>query len=99
MSENHAHALFVSQRAQVREAVKAAMPKLREAMESNGIGLGSTSVSDGVFTPDRSAATRIRAGHWRHAHGTQQRRRRFEHGERVSCGANASDDRAHRHIR
>jgi len=47
VADNHAHALFVSQHAQVREAVEAALPKLREAMEANGIGLGSTSVSDG----------------------------------------------------
>ncbi|MDR5755434.1 flagellar hook-length control protein FliK [Caballeronia sp. LZ035] len=47
VSENHAHALFVSQHAQVRDAVEAAMPKLREAMEANGISLGSASVSDG----------------------------------------------------
>jgi flagellar hook-length control protein FliK len=47
VSDNHAHALFVSQHPQVREAVEAALPKLREAMESNGIGLGSASVSDG----------------------------------------------------
>jgi flagellar hook-length control protein FliK len=44
---NHAHALFVSQHPQVRDAVEAALPKLREAMASGGIGLGSTSVSDG----------------------------------------------------
>jgi flagellar hook-length control protein FliK len=47
VADNHAHALFVSQHQQVREAVEAALPKLREAMESNGIGLGSASVSDG----------------------------------------------------
>jgi flagellar hook-length control protein FliK len=47
VADNHAHALFVSQHQQVREAVEAALPKLREAMEQNGIGLGSTSVSDG----------------------------------------------------
>jgi flagellar hook-length control protein FliK len=47
VADNHAHALFVSQHPQVREAVEAALPKLREAMESNGIGLGSASVSDG----------------------------------------------------
>ncbi|MDR5737190.1 flagellar hook-length control protein FliK [Caballeronia sp. LZ016] len=47
VADNHAHALFVSQHAQVREAVEAAMPKLREAMEANGISLGSASVSDG----------------------------------------------------
>jgi len=47
VADNHAHALFVSQHQQVREAVEAALPKLREAMEANGIGLGSTSVSDG----------------------------------------------------
>jgi flagellar hook-length control protein FliK len=47
VADNHAHALFVSQHQQVREAVEAALPKLREAMEANGIGLGSASVSDG----------------------------------------------------
>jgi flagellar hook-length control protein FliK len=47
VADNHAHALFVSQHQQVREAVEAALPKLREAMEQSGIGLGSTSVSDG----------------------------------------------------
>ncbi|SAL63098.1 flagellar hook-length control protein FliK [Caballeronia humi] len=47
VNDNHAHALFVSQHAQVREAVEAALPKLREAMEANGISLGSTSVNDG----------------------------------------------------
>jgi flagellar hook-length control protein FliK len=47
VADKQAHALFVSQHAQVREAVEAALPKLREAMEQNGIGLGSTSVSDG----------------------------------------------------
>jgi flagellar hook-length control protein FliK len=47
VADNHAHALFVSQHAQVREAVEAALPKLREAMEANGISLGSASVNDG----------------------------------------------------
>jgi flagellar hook-length control protein FliK len=47
VANNNAHALFVSQHPQVREAVEAALPKLREAMEQNGIGLGSASVSDG----------------------------------------------------
>jgi flagellar hook-length control protein FliK len=47
VADNHAHALFVSQHQQVREAVEAALPKLREAMEQGGIGLGSASVSDG----------------------------------------------------
>ncbi|WP_175905217.1 flagellar hook-length control protein FliK [Burkholderia seminalis] len=49
VADNHAHALFVSQHAQVREAVEAALPKLREAMEAGGLGLGSTTVSDGSF--------------------------------------------------
>jgi len=47
VADNHAHALFVSQHPQVREAVEAALPKLREAMEQSGIGLGSASVTDG----------------------------------------------------
>ncbi|MBR7990213.1 flagellar hook-length control protein FliK [Burkholderia cenocepacia] len=47
VADNHAHALFVSQHAQVRDAVEAALPKLREAMEAGGLGLGSATVSDG----------------------------------------------------
>lgn len=47
VADNHAHALFVSQHQQVREAVEAALPKLREALQSGGLGLGSASVSDG----------------------------------------------------
>jgi flagellar hook-length control protein FliK len=47
VSDNHAHALFVSEHAQVRDAVEAAMPKLREAMQASGISLGSTSISNG----------------------------------------------------
>jgi flagellar hook-length control protein FliK len=31
----------------VREAVEAALPKLRDALESGGLSLGSASVSDG----------------------------------------------------
>ncbi|VWC00475.1 flagellar hook-length control protein [Burkholderia stagnalis] len=49
VADNHAHALFVSQHAQVRDAVEAALPKLRDAMEAGGLGLGSASVSDGGF--------------------------------------------------
>jgi flagellar hook-length control protein FliK len=47
VTDNHAHALFVSDHAQVRAAVEAALPTLREALQASGIGLGSTSVSDG----------------------------------------------------
>ncbi|MCQ0039320.1 flagellar hook-length control protein FliK, partial [Burkholderia glumae] len=47
VADNHAHALFVSQHPQVREAVEAALPKLREAMEAGGLSLGSANVSDG----------------------------------------------------
>jgi flagellar hook-length control protein FliK len=47
VADNHAHALFVSQHQQVREAVEAALPKLRDALEAGGLGLGSASVSDG----------------------------------------------------
>ncbi|KVE26737.1 hypothetical protein WS67_14130 [Burkholderia singularis] len=62
VADNHAHALFVSQHAQVRDALEAALPKLREAMEANGLGLGSASVGDGGFafaqqhTPQRQPA-------------------------------------------
>lgn len=57
VAENHAHALFVSQHAQVRDAVEAALPKLREAMEAGGLGLGSASVSDGGFASAQQQQT------------------------------------------
>jgi len=47
VADSHAHALFVSQHQQVREAVEAALPKLRDALEAGGLSLGSASVSDG----------------------------------------------------
>ncbi|WP_175736243.1 flagellar hook-length control protein FliK [Burkholderia ambifaria] len=54
VADNHAHALFVSQHAQVRDAVEAALPKLREAMEAGGLGLGSATVSDGGFAQQQN---------------------------------------------
>ncbi|GAU00141.1 flagellar hook-length control protein [Burkholderia stabilis] len=54
VADNHAHALFVSQHAQVRDAVEAALPKLREAMEAGGLGLGSATVSDGGFASQQN---------------------------------------------
>ncbi|WP_143298308.1 flagellar hook-length control protein FliK, partial [Burkholderia pseudomallei] len=57
VADNHAHALFVSQHAQVRDAVEAALPKLREAMEAGGLGLGSASVSDGGFASAQQQQT------------------------------------------
>ncbi|WP_269506567.1 flagellar hook-length control protein FliK [Burkholderia sp. IMCC1007] len=62
VADNHAHALFVSQHAQVREAVEAALPKLREAMEAGGLGLGSASVSDGGFASQQQNAQQSFAG-------------------------------------
>ncbi|MDR0242500.1 MAG: flagellar hook-length control protein FliK [Burkholderia sp.] len=62
VADNHAHALFVSQHAQVREAVEAALPKLREAMEAGGLGLGSTTVSDGGFASQQQNPQQTFAG-------------------------------------
>ncbi|MDR8730221.1 flagellar hook-length control protein FliK [Burkholderia pseudomultivorans] len=62
VADNHAHALFVSQHAQVRDAVEAALPKLREAMEAGGLGLGSTTVSDGGFASQQQNAQQGYAG-------------------------------------
>ncbi|WP_423380020.1 flagellar hook-length control protein FliK [Burkholderia sp. LMG 32019] len=62
VADNHAHALFVSQHAQVREAVEAALPKLREAMEAGGLGLGSTTVSDGGFASQQQNPQQAFAG-------------------------------------
>ncbi|QTO43257.1 flagellar hook-length control protein FliK [Burkholderia latens] len=62
VADNHAHALFVSQHAQVRDAVEAALPKLREAMEAGGLGLGSATVSDGGFASQQQNAQQGFAG-------------------------------------
>ncbi|MDN7908414.1 flagellar hook-length control protein FliK [Burkholderia diffusa] len=62
VADNHAHALFVSQHAQVRDAVEAALPKLREAMEAGGLGLGSASVSDGGFASQQQNPQQSFAG-------------------------------------
>ncbi|OXI87335.1 flagellar hook-length control protein [Burkholderia sp. AU31652] len=62
VADNNAHALFVSQHAQVREAVEAALPKLREAMEAGGLGLGSATVSDGGFASQQQNQQQTFAG-------------------------------------
>ncbi|AWU98892.1 flagellar hook-length control protein FliK [Burkholderia sp. JP2-270] len=62
VADNHAHALFVSQHAQVRDAVEAALPKLRDAMEAGGLGLGSASVSDGGFASQQQNPQQTFAG-------------------------------------
>ncbi|VWC26559.1 flagellar hook-length control protein FliK [Burkholderia arboris] len=62
VADNHAHALFVSQHAQVRDAVEAALPKLREAMEAGGLGLGSATVSDGGFASQQQNPQQTFAG-------------------------------------
>jgi flagellar hook-length control protein FliK len=68
VADNNAHALFVSQHAQVREAVEAALPKLREAMEAGGLGLGSATVSDGGFASQQQNQQQT------FAHGQSSRR-------------------------
>ncbi|WP_407970964.1 flagellar hook-length control protein FliK [Burkholderia pyrrocinia] len=62
VADTHAHALFVSQHAQVRDAVEAALPKLREAMEAGGLGLGSATVSDGGFASQQQNPQQTFAG-------------------------------------
>ncbi|KVV41565.1 flagellar hook-length control protein [Burkholderia ubonensis] len=62
VADNHAHALFVSQHPQVRDAVEAALPKLRDAMEAGGLGLGSATVSDGGFASQQQNPQQSFAG-------------------------------------
>ncbi|EMH3210481.1 flagellar hook-length control protein FliK, partial [Burkholderia multivorans] len=62
VADNHAHALFVSQHAQVRDAVEAALPKLRDAMEAGGLGLGSATVSDGGFASQQQPQQQFAGG-------------------------------------
>lgn len=49
VADDSAHAQFVSQHAQVRDAVEAALPQLRDALKASGLTLGSASVSDNAF--------------------------------------------------
>lgn len=49
LSHEHASAQFVSAHAQVREAIEAAMPRLREMLADSGITLGNTSVGTDAF--------------------------------------------------
>lgn len=46
---NIATAHFVSQHAAVRDAIEAAMPRLREMLAESGISLGNTTVGNGAF--------------------------------------------------
>ena len=46
VADKNATAMFMSSHQQVRDAVEAALPQLRESLAQNGIGLGSTTVSD-----------------------------------------------------
>jgi flagellar hook-length control protein FliK len=49
VNNDQASAQFVSQHASVREAIEAAMPRLREMLAEGGITLGNTSVSADSF--------------------------------------------------
>ncbi len=57
VSGAHAHAMFVSEHQQVRDAVEQALPKLREQLAAGGMGLGSASVSDGAAQQQALAKT------------------------------------------
>lgn len=52
---NIATAHFVSQHAAVREAIEAAMPRLREMLAESGISLGNTTVGNGSFQQQKFA--------------------------------------------
>ena len=45
VNNDQASAMFVSQNADVRQALEAALPRLKEMMADSGISLGSTTVS------------------------------------------------------
>jgi flagellar hook-length control protein FliK len=52
VTENRAHALFVSQHPQVREAVEAALPNLRQSHGRRRYRSGQPSVSERVLAAD-----------------------------------------------
>jgi len=49
LNHDHASAQFISGHAQVRDAIEAAMPRLREMLAESGITLGNASVSTDAF--------------------------------------------------
>lgn len=60
VNNSHASASFTAAQPEVRQAIEAALPKLREMMGEAGIQLGQTSVSAGSHqqqTPDRSSSS------------------------------------------
>jgi flagellar hook-length control protein FliK len=55
VSNDQATATFVAAEPEVRRAIEAALPRLREMMDSAGIQLGDATVSAGTSSNDNSA--------------------------------------------
>ena len=49
LTSEHAHAAFTSPHASVRDAIEAALPRLREMLADNGLSLGNVNVSSESF--------------------------------------------------
>ena len=54
INSDQASAMFVSHHAAVREAIEAALPRLREMLADNGIMLGNTTVSSESFSQQQA---------------------------------------------
>lgn len=62
IANDQASALFVSQHAAVRDAIEAALPRLREMLAENGITLGNAQVSAESFPREQTANGEGRSG-------------------------------------
>jgi hypothetical protein len=69
ISNDQATATFVSQHADVRQALEAALPRLKEMMAESGINLGGASVSSGDGSQQQGFERQNRAGS-RYSSGT-----------------------------
>jgi flagellar hook-length control protein FliK len=89
ISNDQATATFVSQHADVRQALEAALPRLKEMMAESGINLGGASVSSGDGSQQQGFERQSRAGS-RYSSGTIPAGHLNDHGTAASSSGRKS---------
>jgi flagellar hook-length control protein FliK len=89
ISNDQATATFVSQHADVRQALEAALPRLKEMMAESGINLGGASVSSGDGSQQQGFERQSRAGS-RYSSGTSLAGHVNDHGTAASSSGRKS---------
>lgn len=89
ISNDQATATFVSQHADVRQALEAALPRLKEMMAESGINLGGASVSSGDGSQQQGFERQSRAGS-RYSSGTIPAGHVNDHGTAASSSGRKS---------